>query len=219
MFQACIFDLDGTLAYTLESISSICNQILDKFHLPALPIEDFRYYVGDGGNVLMERCFRAVGADFTHLAEGQQMYREMMAENPLYKVTVYDGIKEMLLELKKRNVKLAVLSNKPHEGTCGVIKGLFGDGIFDIVQGLEIGMKKKPATDGALAILKKLGVDAESCMYVGDTNTDMQTGKSAGMYTIGVLWGFRDYQELKENHADVIIEHPTQLLTIQENNK
>lgn len=212
MFQACIFDLDGTLANTLESISSICNEILDKFHLPALPTEDFKYLVGDGGDVLMERCFRAVGADFTNLQEAQQMYRDMMAENPLYKVTVYDGIMETLLELKKRNIKLAVLSNKPHEGTCGVIKGLFGDGIFDIVQGLEIGMKKKPSIDGVLSILKKLQVEPQDCMYIGDTNTDMQTGKTAGMYTIGVLWGFRDYKELKEHHADVIIEHPSQLL-------
>lgn len=216
MFQACIFDLDGTLADTVESIASISNQILERFHLPAQPVNDYKYYAGDGGNVLMERCFRAAGGDFTHLEEGQQLYRDMMAEDPLYKVTVFDGIKETLTELKKLNVKLAVLSNKPHEGTCGVIHGLFGDEVFDVVQGLEVGMKKKPATDGVFAITRKLGVKPEDCMYVGDTNTDMQTGKAAGMYTIGVLWGFRDYQELKENHADAIIEHPKQLLDIQE---
>lgn len=216
MYQACIFDLDGTLADTVESIANVANQILEKFGLPTQPVNDYKYHAGDGGDVLMERCMRAAGGDFTHLAEGQKLYREIFAKNPLYKVTVFDGMRETLTELKRRGVRLAVLSNKPHEATYLAVTGLFGDDVFDVIQGLEPGMKRKPAPDGAWKIAEALSVKPEECMYVGDTNTDMQTGKAAGMYTIGVLWGFRDRQELEENHADRIISYPEELLTIQE---
>ena len=216
MYQACIFDLDGTLDDTVESIANVANQILEKFGLPTQPVNDYKYHAGDGGDVLMERCMRAAGGDFTHLAEGQKLYREIFAKNPLYKVTVFDGMRETLTELKRRGVRLAVLSNKPHEATYLAVTGLFGDDVFDVIQGLEPGMKRKPAPDGAWKIAEALSVKPEDCMYVGDTNTDMQTGKTAGMYTIGVLWGFRDRQELEENHADRIISYPEELLKIQE---
>ena len=94
--------------------------------------------------------------------------------------------------------------------------GLFGSDTFEVIQGLEVGMKKKPDPSGAWKIAKKLQVEPLECMYVGDTNTDMKTGKAAGMYTIGVLWGFRERKELEENHADEIIDRPEKLLKIQE---
>lgn len=216
MYQACIFDLDGTLADTVESIANVANQILEQFGLPAQPVNDYKYHAGDGGDILMERCMRAAGGDFTHLAEGQKLYREIFAKNPLYKVTAFDGMKETLAEMKKRGVKLAVLSNKPHEATYLAVTGLFGDDVFDVIQGLKPGMKRKPNPDGAWKIADALMVKPKDCMYVGDTNTDMKTGKAAGMYTIGVLWGFRDRKELEENHADRIISHPRELLQIQE---
>lgn len=216
MYKACIFDLDGTLADTVESIAYVANQLLVEFGAPAQPIEDYKYHAGDGGNVLMERCMRAAGADMSRLEEGQRRYRENFAKDPLYKVTVFDGMKEALDVLKKRGVRLAVLSNKPHQAAVLAIRGLFGEDTFEIVQGLEEGMKKKPDPSGAFKIAEEFQVKPEECMYVGDTNTDMQTGKAAGMYTIGVLWGFRDRKELEENHADIIIEKPEELVKIQE---
>lgn len=216
MYQACIFDLDGTLADTVDAIANVANQVLRRFDLQEQPAEDYKYHAGDGGDVLMERCMRAAGSDMTHLKEGQKLYRDIFAEDPLYKVTVFDGMRETLEELKRRGVKLAVLSNKPHRATVGTVKGLFGDGLFDVVMGLQPGMKRKPAPDNAWAIAEKFQVKKEDCMYIGDTNTDMQTGKAAGMYTVGVLWGFRTRQELEENHADRIIEKPQDLLKIQE---
>ena len=126
MYKACIFDLDGTLADTVESIANVANQILERFGAPAQPVEDYKYHAGDGGNVLMERCMKAAGADMSRLEEGQRLYREIFARDPLYKVTVFDGMKETLKELKRRGVKLAVLSNKPHEATYLAVTGLFG---------------------------------------------------------------------------------------------
>lgn len=215
MYKACIFDLDGTLADTVESIANVANQILERFSLPAQPAEDYRYYAGDGGDVLMERCMRAAGGDFTHLEEGRRLYREIFIKDPLYKVTVFDGMEDTIRELKIRGVKLAVLSNKPHDSSVRVVEGLFGKDTFDVIQGLEVGMKRKPDPCGAWKIAEKFQVRPEECLYVGDTNTDMKTGKAAGMYTIGVLWGFRDRKELEDNHADRIIERPEQLLEIQ----
>lgn len=219
MYKACLFDLDGTLADTLESIAHVANIVLSGFGLPAQPVEDYKYYAGDGADVLMERCMRAAGGNLEKLDEARAMYRSIFADDPLYKVTPFDGMMETLLELKKRGVKLAVCSNKPHPAAVGAIRGLFGDELFDIVQGQEPSIPRKPAPDGALLIAKRLQVDVKECMYVGDTNTDMQTGNAAGMLTIGVLWGFRDRKELVENHAHRIISHPSELLAIQEENE
>ena len=93
---------------------------------------------------------------------------------------------------------------------------IFGADCFDIILGQQEGIPRKPSPEGAWMISDKFEVKPEECMYVGDTNTDMQTGKAAGMMTIGVTWGFRDREELEENHADVIIDHPTELLRVQE---
>lgn len=219
MYKACLFDLDGTLADTLESIAHVANMVLAHFGLPAQPVEAYKYYAGDGADALMERCMRAAGGRMEHLDEARKMYRSIFAEDPLYRVTPFDGMVETLEALKNRGVKLAVCSNKPHPAAVGAIKGLFGDDIFDIIQGQEASIPRKPAPDAALMIAEKLKVLPEACMYVGDTDTDMQTGKAAGMLTIGVLWGFRDRQELEENHADRIISHPGELLMIWEKGK
>lgn len=216
MYQACIFDLDGTLADTVDSIAYVANQILERFGLPAQPVEDYKYHAGDGGDVLMERCMKAAGSDMSRLEEGQKLYREIFAKNPLYKVKVFEGMKETLKELKNRGMKLAVLSNKPSEATYLAVTGLFGEELFDSIMGLKPGMKRKPAPDNALKIAEEFCVEPKECIYIGDTNTDMQTGKAAGMYTVGVLWGFRDRKELEENQADQIIAAPEEILKIQE---
>jgi phosphoglycolate phosphatase len=216
MYQACIFDLDGTLADTVESIANVANQILVRFGLPAQPVDDYRYHAGDGGDVLMERCMKAAGSDMSRLSEGQKLYRDIFAENPLYKVKAFDGMTETLRALKRRGVKLAVLSNKPSEATYLAVTGLFGEDMFDEICGLKPGMKRKPAPDYVWKIMDHFGVKPENGLYIGDTNTDMQTGKAAGLFTIGVLWGFRDRKELEENKADRIIERPEEILQLVE---
>lgn len=214
MYKACIFDLDGTIADTLESIAHVANQVLEHFGLPAQPVQDYRYFAGDGGDVLMERCMRAAGGDMAHLEEAGKLYREVFAGDPLYMVKPFPGIVETLTELKRRGMKLAVLSNKPHEAAVPAIRGLFGDQLFDAVQGQTSEIPRKPSPVGALALARQFGAKPEECVYVGDTNTDMKTGKAAGMHTVGVLWGFRDRRELVENHADCLIREPRQLLGI-----
>lgn len=216
MLKACVFDLDGTLADTLESMAYVANEIMKRFGLKELPVENFKYYSGEGANMLMRRCLKDAGDEtLVHFEEGQRIYREMFAADPMYKVTHYPGMPETLKKLKERGVKLAVCSNKPHPAAVKVIDQMF-EGLFDLVIGQSEAIRRKPAPDGALKIAEEFGVRPQECMYIGDTRTDMETGKAAGMYTVGALWGFRDRQELKEGGADIIAEKPEDLLKIYE---
>ena len=216
MIKACIFDLDGTLADTLESMAYVANEIMQKYGLKTLLTDNFRYYSGEGADMLMQRALKDAGdKELIHYEEGRRLYREMFAADPMYKVVPYEGMPETLKELKKRGIRLAVCSNKPHPAAVKVIAQLYGDD-FDMVLGQSDAIRRKPAPDGPLMIAGKFGVRPEECMYVGDTSTDMKTGKAAGMFTVGALWGFRDREELNANGADLVAEHPTDLVKISE---
>ena len=162
---------------------------------------------------MIHRCVENQETDRSDLYEQVKAeYDRLFAVDCMYQVKPYPGIVELLQELKKRQIPIAVLSNKPHPNTLKVIHDLFGDDMFTIVQGQIPQIEKKPSPDGVLYIAEKLGIPAEQFLYVGDTNTDMQTGKNAGAFTVGVLWGFRDRKELEDNDADAIIETPMELL-------
>ncbi len=213
--KACIFDLDGTLADTLESMSISANQVIEPLGYAPLPTENFRYYAGDGAKTLVERVLRDAGdKNLVHFEEVYQAYCEIFDKDCTYKVVVFDGMKETLKKLKAMGVKLAVLSNKPHVQTRKVISNLFGDNLFDWVQGQQDGIEKKPDPSGALKIAEIFGVQPEECMYIGDTNVDMMTGNRARMFTVGVLWGFRDRKELMDNHAHALAEKPEDLIRL-----
>lgn len=213
MYKVCIFDLDGTLADTVESMAVCANRALAKLGLQELPTENFRYYAGDGAAELVKRCLRDSGdTKLTHYDEMLALYKEYFSKGCMIGVTLYNGIPELLEELKRRDVHIAVLSNKPHAQAKDVVAQLFGEGYFDYVQGQREDVPRKPSPIGALRIAEQFAVKPEECLYLGDTDTDMQTGKAAGMYTFGVLWGFRTREELEANHADVIIAHPLEIL-------
>ncbi len=212
MIKACIFDLDGTLADTLESMAVACNEALIQAGFKALPVDNYKYYAGDGAKTLVERALKDAGdVNLEKFAPVYQSYSDKFKVDCTYKVKVYDGIFFMLEALKKRGIKTAVLSNKPHERVLDVIGKLFGQEIFDHVQGQQDSIPKKPDPAGALMTAKILGVTPQECMYFGDTNVDMQTGNRAGMYTVGVLWGFRTQKELEENRAHHILSAPSQI--------
>ena len=139
-------------------------------------------------------------------------YKELFQEGCMYQVKPYDGIRELLAALKEKEVALAVLSNKPHAETIHVIETLFGKGYFDVIQGQKENVAIKPSPEGAFQIFEQLALTPDDVLYLGDTATDMKTGKSAGAFTLGALWGFRDRKELEEAGADAIIEHPLELL-------
>lgn len=215
MYKAYIFDLDGTLADTITSIAYSANRTLEFFGYKPQKEEDYRLFTGDGAPVLIERALKAAGdiegKDYDKVFE---KFTEYFKEDSVYEVKLYPGIRETLNEIKKRGYKIAVLSNKPQENTLDVIEFLFGNDYFDYVKGHTLDIPKKPNPKGAILVARELGIQQNECIFVGDTNTDIKTGNSANMYTVGVLWGFRDRKELEENYAQWIIEQPEELLTL-----
>lgn len=207
MIKACIFDLDGTLTRTQESIARPINMTLKYYGLPEQPVEDYNYFAGDGIKNALERALKVAGdTEAAHLEEGLPMCRKWMNEDPLYHVEPYPHVIESLHALKDKGIKIAVFSNKPHESAVNVVETIFGKGLFDHVQGQTDRIPIKPDPAGVYEILKEFGVKKEECLYFGDTNTDMMTGHNAGLYTVGVTWGFRPRAELEEYKADCIID-------------
>lgn len=213
MKKAVIFDLDGTLTDTIASIKLSADLAVGKFGFGPYTEEQYKYFVGDGAAVLIERCLEA-GGDSAHanFEKAFAEYQKTFEKYCMYQVEPYKGIRELLAALKEKGVKTAVLSNKPHARTLNVIDEVFGADCFDMVQGQKEGIARKPSPEGVFCILKELGLKPEEILYLGDTGTDMQTGKSAGAFTVGALWGFRTKEELCENHADAVIETPPELL-------
>lgn len=211
-FKACIFDLDGTLLDTVDTIAYYGNKALEAFGYKAIGREEYKYFAGNGAKVLIERMLAHLGVE--NEAETEKVlsrYLDDYNSNTAYKTEVYDGIKDMLVALKAKGLKLAVLSNKPHDATLKVIDDFFGEGVFDIVYGQREGCPIKPDPTVAIEIGKELGLSKEECLYVGDTAVDMKTGKGAGYHAIGVLWGFRKRDELLKSGADVIVSHPREI--------
>ena len=213
MKKAVIFDLDGTLSDSIASMKYCGDRALAPFGYGPFSESDYKYFVGDGAANLVKRALKAGGdEDLVHFEEAFALYKKFFADDCMYQVKPYSGIPELLAALKEKGLKIAVLSNKPHDQTIDVIETLFGKGYFDIIQGQKDALPIKPDQAGVFAILKQLNLTAEDILYLGDTATDMKTGKSAGAFTVGALWGFRDRKELEEGHADAIIAHPLELL-------
>lgn len=213
MKKAVIFDLDGTLSDSIASMKYCGDRALAPFGYGPFPESAYKYFVGDGAANLVKRALVAAGdTELVHFKEAFALYKEYFAKDCMYQVKPYREIPELLEELKRQELKIAVLSNKPHDQTVDVIETLFGKDYFDMIQGQKDGLPIKPDPSGVFVILKEFGLTADDILYLGDTATDMKTGKSAGAFTVGALWGFRDRKELEEGHADAIISHPLQLL-------
>lgn len=213
--KACIFDLDGTLTDSVKSLAYSANLTLHDLGYAPQPEERFKQFAGDGRSVLLERVLRAAGdTELVHYEEAVKIYDEYFSKNSMYEVKPYDGMRETLAELKERSIKLAVLSNKADKEAVKVVETVFGKDTFQIIRGQREGIPRKPSPKGAVLIAEELGVLCSECLYIGDTNTDMQTGNGADMHTVGVTWGFRERKELEENQAMDIIEYPKELLAL-----
>ncbi len=211
--KAVIFDLDGTLSDSIQSIKYSGDKTMEAFGYGPFSVEQYKYFVGDGAANLVRRALAAGGdSGLVHFEEAYALYREIFKENCMFRVRPYEGIPELLATLKAQEVKIAVLSNKPHAETVNVIETLFGSSCFDRIQGQKENVAIKPSPEGVFQILEQFGVEASDVVYLGDTATDMKTGRNAGIFTVGALWGFRERQELEEGGADAIIEHPLELL-------
>lgn len=213
MYKACIFDLDGTLTDTLESLTFSVNKTLEEMGLGQITSEQCRAFVGNGARYLVEHALQAAGDEsLARTDEGMEVYGRVFSEYCTYKVHPYDGIVPMLGSLKERGIRLAVFSNKPHQQTVDVVEGIFGKGVFDRIQGQCDAFPRKPDPTGLYDILKEFGADASEGIYIGDSDVDMRTGKAAGMFTVGVNWGFRTKELLEQTGADATIDHAEELI-------
>ena len=231
--RACLFDLDGTILHTLESIARAGNLMLIDLGFSPRPVDEYRFYCGDGSDNLVRRTlgvcmgqipesaladpcadWRALTArvrvDEELVRKGSERNRFHLKEQPLYGAYRYAGMQEALVKLKNRKIRLAVCSNKPDEAAQEAVRGAYGS-IFDHVQGQTADLPIKPDPAIALSAAAALGVSPSECLYFGDTWTDMRTGKAAGMFTVGVLWGYRSREELTANGADALISSPEEI--------
>ena len=214
-FDACIFDLDGTLANTLASIAGFGNETLTAYGLPALPVERYKTLVGNGANVLMDRMLQAVGASFSpeKRREFRQEYDRRYESDPLKLVEPYPGIPALLQQLKEQGMKLGVLSNKPDNMARRLGQALFR-ALPGQAHGQREGVPTKPDPTAVLAMAADLGVQPDRVLYVGDSGVDMATGKNAGMHPCGVLWGFREEEELREQGAEFLVATAQELFQV-----
>ncbi len=210
--EGVIFDLDGTLADTLGDITTSINHALAAHGLPTHDVPAIRGFIGDGLRLLVERATRS--ADQALIQSVIVTFRFHYREHMLDTSRPFAGIPELLAALQERQVALAVLSNKPHEPTCQVVSRLFPKVPFTAVQGQLRGGPRKPDPHHALVIAKAMALPPARCGFVGDTGVDMRTGLAAGMIPIGVSWGFRDTDELRDSGAAEIIREPSDLLQL-----
>jgi phosphoglycolate phosphatase len=211
-----VFDLDGTLLDTLEDIADSANIVLAERGHPVHTVDAYKYFVGDGAPTLIHRILPEKCRTAEEEALCIQRYRDVYAVRWNLKTAAYPGIRAMLAALASRAMKLAVLSNKPHDATEECVQGFLGEVTFDVVQGQSTTYPKKPDPSGALAIARVFGISPAECLYVGDTATDMQTALRAGMIPVGVLWGFRPADELSANGAKRLVAHPSELIPLLE---
>lgn len=209
-----IFDLDGTLIDSLADIATAANAVLEQFGFAVHPIQDYRIFVGDGVNVLMERI--VPGQELTDEFKMKFLlaWKKEYSKQWNVQTRPYDGILDLINELKKGGYRLGVLSNKPQEFTQACVAEFFESDLIKPVWGLCEDRPKKPDPKGALEMASEWGLAPDEILYVGDTSTDMQTAVNAGMWPLGVSWGFRSQQELLAHGARSIIDHPMDLMKI-----
>ncbi len=211
-YKLAVFDMDGTILNTLEDLADSTNYALKANGLPERTIDEVRRFVGNGIRLLIER---AVPTDTDKKLTDKvfDTFKEYYKTHCAVKTRPYDGIKDVLLELRKAGCLTAVVSNKADFAVQDLCKDYF-DNLFDFAIGEREGIKKKPAPDSVFEVLSKLNVEKDNAVYIGDSDVDFATSVNAGMDVIMVGWGFRDEEFLREKGAKRVIKQPSEILDI-----
>jgi phosphoglycolate phosphatase len=213
-YKAVLFDLDGTLLDTLTDLADATNHALRSLGFPEHPRESFRYFVGDGVETLIQRVLPGNRCDAATMAECASLMRREYGQGWAATTRPYNGIPELLDSLTSRGIPMAILSNKPDEFTRLCVSQFLPGWQFAAVLGAGTLFSRKPDPAGAREIARRLGVAPGEVVYLGDTNTDMQTAVAVGMFPVGALWGFRTADELTASGAQALAERPLDLLLI-----
>lgn len=212
-FKGIIFDLDGTLVNSLEDIADAMNKVLQSLDYPTHSYDDYQYFIGSGLRNLVSKALPETNNDENQIEKSLNSMIDVYRDNCTNQTKSYQGIVELLNELKSRKLKLGVFSNKADALTKEITKALFPD-VFDPIVGLSTESLKKPNPFKALEISKSWGLQPEEMIFVGDSGIDMQTATNANMHAVGVSWGYRPEKELMENGAQHILNHPLDLIPI-----
>lgn len=209
-YDTYIFDLDGTLLSTLEDLAASTNYALRKNGMPEHSIDEIRMFVGNGVKKLMQRAIPN-GENNPKFEQTYALFRQHYLEHNLDTTHPYEGIPELLAELKRRGKHLAIVSNKFYTATQELARHFFPDTI-EVAIGERETIKKKPAPDTVIEALKQLGVTAERAVYIGDSDVDIMTAKNCNLPCISVLWGFREKNFLIEHGGTTFVHHPKEIL-------
>jgi len=212
--RAVIFDLDGTLLDTLADIGEAANRVLVSLGFPPHEPARYRNFVGAGVRVLFARALPGTAADEATITRCARNFQEQYARNWNQATRPYDGIGQMLDQVLQRKLKMAVLSNKPDDFTRRCVQHYLAAWPLDPVLGQREGVGRKPDPAGALEILNQWQIPPTQCLYLGDSDIDMQTATAAGVLPIGATWGFRTAEELTGSGARYLIHHPMELIDL-----
>ena len=212
MYKAVIFDLDGTLLDTLGDLHAAVNYALSAFGFPKRSLEEVRRFIGNGVVKLMQRA-TPENTDAETDGKCLEVFREYYLIHMRDMTAPYEGVTSLIEELSARGIKTAVVSNKLHEAVCKLCEDYF-PGLIDEAIGVSVESERKPSPVNVYKALEKMGVTAEECIYIGDSDVDVQTAHNAGVKFIGVTWGFRDNDELLKAGAEIIADNCDDILNI-----
>ncbi len=213
-YDTVVFDLDGTLLNTLDDLADSVNYAMHKYGFPCRELDEVRNFVGNGVGRLMELSIPD-GLNNPQYEKCLADFRSHYSGNMQNRTAAYEGINELLAELKEKGYKLAIVSNKFDKAVKGLNKVYFEDYI-KVAIGESEDIRRKPAPDTVFQALEELGSTTSSVIYVGDSEVDVKTAKNSGIVCVGVTWGFRGREVLKREGADFIIDKPRELLRILE---
>jgi phosphoglycolate phosphatase len=213
-FRCVIFDLDGTLVDTIADIAEAMNRALIFHGLPPLDREAYREKIGWGIKRLAFLALPPALQDEALAAAVAGDAARFYAEHPLVYSKAYPGIPELVAELRRKNIKTAVLTNKPDPVAQMVVNGLFPPGSFDVISGDRAGLPRKPDPASTWELLLSLDLTPRETIFMGDSEVDMETARAANCHALGVSWGFRDQDLLRKAGAERIIDRPEEVLTL-----
>ena len=213
MIRYVFFDLDVTVADTLEDLANAVNYALSESALPTYPVADYRYFVGSGVDNLIRTVLRDRYSE--ELAEKtKRLFRDYYADHCLDCTKAYPGMSELLHQLDEDGIVTAVISNKPDRFVPVILHALYPDHHFALMRGQQEKIPRKPAPDALFAAMSALGATDRDSLYVGDSNVDVRFAHAAGVRVCGVEWGFRGREELIREGADEIVTTPKEIYQV-----
>ncbi|MCQ2418773.1 MAG: HAD-IA family hydrolase [Clostridia bacterium] len=211
-YDAIIWDMDGTLLYTLEDLQTAVNHVLRQYELPERSLEQICAAVGNGVVKLMELSVPD-GKDDPRFPQMMEEFTAYYEKHCTEKTRPYDGVIPVMKELRAQGIKMAVASNKPAYGVKA-LSDLYFEGLLDVAMGVSESLRRKPAPDMVWKAIEQLGLTRERSVYIGDSDVDFATAKNAGLDCISVLWGFRDEAFLRGIGASTFAKTPADLLEL-----